>query len=125
MIDKPLILVVDGDPEERTRLYSILARGGRDVATADTGLSALKDVVRRHPDLVLSEVELPDLAASQFLEQLRRVSLHPRVIFTSRRKGQARSAEALEAAGEEVLRGPCRETDVIGAVDRALRPHLS
>ncbi len=60
--EKPLILVVDDEPDFRTLLRDILVRLNYGVAEAATGAEALTKAMEQRPDAILMDQRLPDFA---------------------------------------------------------------
>ena len=67
----PLILVVDDNPPLRYALGRTLRQHGFDVVEAATGEDALKLSATEHPDLVLLDVNLPDMDGTTVLREIR------------------------------------------------------
>jgi twitching motility two-component system response regulator PilH len=59
------ILIVDDSPTERHYLSEILARGGFDVVTSDSGEDALQKARALLPDLILMDVVMPGMNGFQ------------------------------------------------------------
>jgi CheY-like chemotaxis protein len=57
----PTILVVDDDPGLRHALVELLEKSGYTVEQASDGLMALRQIARQVPDLILSDVHMPQL----------------------------------------------------------------
>ena len=57
----PTILVVDDDPRLRHALGELLVTAGFTVDQASDGLMALRQIARRVPDLILTDVYMPNL----------------------------------------------------------------
>jgi CheY-like chemotaxis protein len=57
----PIILVVDDDPDIRDVLADGLEDAGYQVEHAGDGISALKQIARRAPDLILCDVRMPHM----------------------------------------------------------------
>jgi len=58
---KPWVLAVDDDPLQIEILHKLLHETGLELACARSGSEALESVNRRKPDLVLLDVQLPDI----------------------------------------------------------------
>lgn len=71
MDDQSHVLVVDDDTETLTLLREILSKEGYDVGTAMDGKSALDHINNRVPDLVMSDIHMPDLDGMALLAELR------------------------------------------------------
>jgi CheY-like chemotaxis protein len=73
MVNPPLtVLVVDDEPSIREFLTDVLAGAGYVVRTAAHGRAALIDVEAVPPDLVLSDVFMPELDGWSLAAELRR-----------------------------------------------------
>jgi CheY-like chemotaxis protein len=57
----PTILVVDDDPGLRHALVELLENTGYAVEQASDGLMVLRQIARHVPDLILSDVQMPQL----------------------------------------------------------------
>ena len=65
------ILIVDDDAETLALLHEILSKEGYDISTAPHPKAALERIAERAPDLVMSDIHMPDMDGLAFLEQLR------------------------------------------------------
>ena len=59
--DKPLVLVADDDPTHRMVIQEVLQQSGFRVLTAADGKVGLEMFVRAKPDVVLLDVEMPEM----------------------------------------------------------------
>ena len=84
------VLIVDDHADFRDSASALLESEGFAVvgAVAD-GASALAAVERLRPDVVLLDVQLPDLDGFAVAEQLAATSRPPRVVLISSRDGSA------------------------------------
>lgn len=87
------VLVVDDERKIREVVGSYLTREGYTVLFAETGEAALDLALREHPDLVVLDLKLPDLAGEEVARAIRKVSELPIIMLT------AKSAEADRLAG--------------------------
>ena len=69
---KPQVLVVDDDPSIRTSIAMLLAAAGYVVNTAKNGFDALLQLRKTLPDLIVSELNLPEMSGFEFLSVVRR-----------------------------------------------------
>jgi len=65
------ILVVDDDPDARTRLRTVLERNGWTVSEAGNGREALDIVAHAPPQLILLDLTMPVMDGFAFLHELR------------------------------------------------------
>jgi two-component system response regulator FlrC len=64
------ILIVDDEQNMRVALFEALSRNGHEVAVAENGQMALEMIARHPPDLVVTDIKMPEMDG---LELLRRV----------------------------------------------------
>ncbi len=80
------VLIVDDHPSFRASARTLLeAEGYEIVGEAETGAGALQAVKELKPDLVLLDVQLPDIDGFEVAEQLRELADPPAVVLTSSR----------------------------------------
>ena len=66
------ILLVDDDPSLRLSMAEALDEIGFSVRSAENGLSALIEIEREIPDIVLSDLNMPRMSGFEFLRVVRR-----------------------------------------------------
>jgi DNA-binding NarL/FixJ family response regulator len=82
------VLIVDDHPSFRASARTLLeAEGYEVVGEAENGAQAVEAVKALHPDLVLLDVQLPDLDGFQVADRLRKLADPPAVVLTSSRDG--------------------------------------
>ena len=82
---KKHILIIDDEPTWLKISSHILRTCGYDVHTAGSGKEALKALVSYKPDLILSDVRMPDMNGFDLVDSLKRIPPASRtpVIFFS------------------------------------------
>ena len=98
------ILVVDDFREFRELLADILRRRGYQVFCAANGFDAIELCDRERPNLLITELDLPDFDGSELCRQIRASSSVPVLALTARSQGQR--SKALEAGACVVLTKP-------------------
>ena len=96
------VLIVDDHPSFRASARTLLeAEGFEVVGEAEDGESAIRAVGELHPDLVLLDIQLPDVDGFEVAERLRELDERAAVILTSSRDGKdyARWVECSGARG--------------------------
>jgi DNA-binding NarL/FixJ family response regulator len=82
------VLIVDDHPSFRASARRLLAAEGFDVVgEAEDGASALAEAARLLPELVLLDVQLPDIDGFEVASRLTRGGGGPAVVLTSSRDG--------------------------------------
>jgi CheY-like chemotaxis protein len=113
-----LILIVDDFKDDREMYGHYLTRSGFDVNLATDGQEALDKAFQLHPDLILMDLWLPQIAGWEAIRQLRaneKTKRIPIVVLTAR---AFVSAGALGCEG--CLIKPCRPEDLLVEVMRVL-----
>lgn len=90
------ILVVEDDESMRELLRMHLSAAGYDVRIAEDGIAAGYAVLKTTPDLIICDIEMPNMDGLQFVAALREDKSLPKipVIFlTSHEEGDARARE--------------------------------
>jgi DNA-binding NarL/FixJ family response regulator len=96
------VLIVDDHPSFRASARTLLESEGYDVVgEAEDGASAIRAVAELHPDLVLLDIQLPDVDGFEVAERLKELEDRPAVVLTSSRDGKdyARCIECSGAKG--------------------------
>jgi len=69
--DRPLVLVVEDDPETRRFLVTALTGAGLRTEEAHNGLQALEKAFATTPDLVLADIAVPGIDGIELCRRLR------------------------------------------------------
>jgi CheY-like chemotaxis protein len=68
---KPQILVVDDEPSVRESLGMLLVASGYEVAEAESGISALSHLDRTVPDLIVTDLHMPQMSGIELISYVR------------------------------------------------------
>jgi DNA-binding NarL/FixJ family response regulator len=111
------VLIVDDHPSFRASVRRLLEAEGFDViGEAGTGEAAIAAAERLAPDLVLLDVQLPDLDGFEVAARLSALGLPSAVILTSSRN----SSEYGPLVSEAAVRGFVPKAELSGAALTAL-----
>ncbi len=89
MTNQNVILAVDDQPMTLAAVADILQDAGYDVLTAPNGLKALQIMEEQMPDLIVSDVVMPEMDGYQFYEAVRATStwrMIPFIFLTAQRE---------------------------------------
>jgi CheY-like chemotaxis protein len=78
-LDGVVVLVVDDSPDALELVGHVLRSHGATVVTAERAVEALRIVEKSPPDVLLSDIGLPDMDGYQLLEEIRRLEERKRV----------------------------------------------
>jgi two-component system, OmpR family, KDP operon response regulator KdpE len=99
------ILVVNYQPDVRRSLRFALTPDGHIVTEADRGAAALEVVRRRETDLIVLDLDLPDLDGLQVIKRIRYARSHVRIIVLSDR-GDETAKLALDRGADDYVTKP-------------------
>lgn len=116
------ILVVDDNADMRDYLRHLLEGRGYRIELAKNGLDALDKVGRSRPDLVLSDLMMPELDGLGLLARLRANDATKDVPFIalSARAGEESKIEGLNAGADDYLVKPFSSRELFARVDSAI-----
>ncbi|MFE9645178.1 response regulator transcription factor [Streptomyces sp. NPDC006365] len=115
------LLVVDDDVGVRDVLTMALELLGFEVTCAATGHQALRLVTRRAPDLVLLDVNLPDVDGFEVCRTLRERDLTMPVLFLSGRSAVDDRVRGLDLGGDDFITKPFELKEVAARIRALLR----
>ncbi len=112
------ICIVDDDTDVLATLAGYFERAGHGVIAARTGSEGIRAVGHGSPDVVLLDLELPDISGIEVLEAIRGVN--PVVLVLSGHVDTARAIDAMRMGAEGVLSKPIDLELLAAATDRAI-----
>jgi DNA-binding response OmpR family regulator len=119
---RKLILVVDDDPEIRELAVILLRGAGYHVRQAASGIEALSEARDSSPELVLLDVNLPDMDGWEVLRILRSdedLRNLPVMMFTVH--GEVRDkVHALQDGAQDYIQKPFSHDELLDRVGRIL-----
>lgn len=117
---KPLILVVDDEPQMRRLLTLTLESAGYRTLVAEKGQEALILVAQQRPALVLLDLGLPDVGGLEVLRRLREWSAVP-VVILSVQDAESDKVAALDQGADDYVTKPFHTGELLARVRVALR----
>lgn len=117
------ILVLDDRPLNREFMTTLLAYCGHTVAEANDGVEGLERVRERRPDLVITDILMPNMDGEEFTRRLRSAPQTrdvPVIIYTATYRAREARAVADRVQVRQVLAKPCEPKTILAAVAEAL-----
>ncbi len=118
MENRPLVLVVDDQPEITKLVALSLEAEGFRVVTASDGQEALANLADANPDAVLLDVMMPGMSGMDVLREVREHHPVP-VVLLSARSSAASVSEGLDLGADDYVTKPFHPTE-LGARIRAV-----
>jgi len=118
------ILVVEDDQQFRLMLEQMLIQDRHQVATASNGVDGLKSYQQNHPDLIITDILMPEKDGIEFIIEIQKNNPQSRIIAISggRRSVSAefnlKSAELLGVSASLIK--PFSRSDLRDAIQKAL-----
>lgn len=118
-----LILVIDDEQMLRRTLRAILERAGHTVREAEDGNDGLSQLSAETPDLVITDIIMPNREGAEMIGEMRRLAPDLPIIAMS--GGGSRGGEMFLTLAERLgasatLSKPIRQADLLAAVDACL-----
>ncbi len=120
MESKKRILVVDDEQEITFVLRSGLTKHGYDVRVAGDGEAALDLFQAWTPDLVITDLAMPNLNGLKLCQRLRETSTVP-IVILSVKGDEATKIEALDIGADDYITKPFGMGELLARVRAALR----
>jgi two-component system cell cycle response regulator DivK len=117
----PLVLIVDDAKDNREGYAQYLQFCGFRTAEAETGLDALTEALRTHPDVILLDMRLPGIDGVEVTRRLRAGGFESTpIIALSACVTEADIAAALASGCDAFLAKPCLPETVVDEIKRQL-----
>ncbi len=120
MTSKARILVVDDDLSNREALLSILEKEGYDVHTQSDAPSALRYIEQKRPDLIISDLRMPDMDGLEFLKKVKKGHSSIEVILLTAYGTVEVAVEAMREGAYDFITKPVKRADLLRTVHKAL-----
>jgi two-component system KDP operon response regulator KdpE len=114
------ILIVDDEPQITRVLRHSLSAHRFDVRTAADGVSALDTFGDWHPNLLITDLQMPEMDGIELCRSIRKVSNIPIIVLSVR--GDERSKiKALDVGADDYVTKPFGMNEVLARIRAALR----
>jgi CheY-like chemotaxis protein len=117
---RPVVLVVEDDAQVRQMLGQALPLYGYDVELAAGGAEALQTYQRKHFDLVLLDVLMPDMDGPATLRALQGINAEVRCLFMTGWPGRYSGSTLLDVGSAGVVAKPFTLAQLCEQMARAL-----
>ncbi|EKD27604.1 MAG: response regulator receiver modulated diguanylate cyclase [uncultured bacterium] len=116
--NKPLILIVDDNPQNLKVLGNMLTEQDYDIGVAQSGMAALEFVKTAIPDLILLDVMMPEMDG---YETCKKVKLHHAlksvpIIFLTAKTDSEDIIKGFEAGGIDYVTKPFKSVELLARV---------
>ena len=120
MTDQARILVVDDEPQLTRVLRTGLKSRGYDVRAAADGIAGFEAFNDWHPDLVITDLAMPNVDGLELTRRLRAISTVPIIVLSA--KGEEKTkVEALDLGADDYVTKPFGIDELLARVRASLR----
>jgi two-component system KDP operon response regulator KdpE len=120
MTERSRILVVDDEPQLTRVLRTGLKSRGYDVRAAADGLTGFETFRDWHPDLVITDLAMPNVDGLELCRRLRAISQVP-IIVLSAKGEETTKVEALDLGADDFVTKPFGIDELLARVRASLR----
>lgn len=114
------ILIVDDERQIVRMLRASLQSSGYEVLTANDGVDALRQFESERPDLIITDLAMPEMNGLELTQSIRRVAQTP-IIVLSVRDTDVMKVHALDEGADDYLTKPFSMPELLARVRAALR----
>src|SRR3954468_14893415 len=114
------ILVVDDEPQITRVLRTTLSSRGYSVRTAGDGDEALEVMRGWQPDVVITDLSMPNMPGLELTRRIRSKSQMPIIVLSVRGEEKAK-VEALDAGADDYVTKPFNMQELLARVRASLR----
>ncbi|MGB7100850.1 MAG: response regulator [Xanthobacteraceae bacterium] len=117
------VLVIDNEPQIRRLLRASFELQGFSVFEAETGAVGLRIATMSTPDLIILDLNLPDLEGSEVLERIRSWSNVPMIVLSTH-SDEREKVRLLKLGADDYIVKPFGIAELLARGEAALRRHL-
>jgi len=121
--EKQRILIVDDEPQITRVLRRSLTTHGYEVRSAADGESALETFGDWSPNLVITDLSMPNVSGLDLCRKLRKISSVPIIILSVRGEEQTK-VEALDSGADDYIMKPFGMDELLARIRATLRRTL-
>lgn len=120
MKQKQRVLIADDEPQIGRVMRTGLSTHGFDVRVAADGEAALDLFNDWHPELVITDLSMPNMGGLEFCRRLRLISDVPLIVLSVKSEERVK-VEALDAGADDYVTKPFGMNELLARIRAALR----
>ena len=114
------VLVVEDNVLHRDLVRAILREAGYSVTTAENGAHALIEIGKRNYELLMLDVDLPQMTGFELLATIRGYGIETPAIFFTAKPGEEVEVEGLKLGAADFIRKPIAKQALLTRIERTL-----
>lgn len=116
------ILIIDDSSFQRRILSSLLKEAGHTIFTATNGSEGMDIAAREKPDLIITDLLMPDYDGYTFLSKVKSAGITSPVLIVTSDIQTATRDRCLALGAKGVMNKPVKKEALYNMVDRMLSP---
>lgn len=121
MIDKKRILIVDDEVETAKLIARYFERKGYEATPVENGLVGLNLLSKHNFDIIISDINMPQMSGIEFVKQAKEVSPNLIVILLTGYGSLGTAREAIKIGVNDYLLKPVQLEELQASINRALK----
>lgn len=114
------ILVVE-DSKFQSKMIKKALENDHDVTLADNGMEALKSIERDKPDLILSDLVMPEMDGFEFLGKSKELNYQIPIVMLTSDTQDITKEKCLALGAKTVLKKPFKSDNLLEAIQNHLK----
>ncbi len=114
------ILVVEDNKDNMALISLHLKNAGYELTTAEDGIEALMHLGKKQFDIIVSDVDMPNLDGFKLLEMVNQKGITAPILFVTARTEEADEAKGLELGAVDYIKKPIKKEILLMRVKKAL-----
>jgi len=123
MAQRKTLLIVDDDQDLRGAIAEQLQAEAFDTVEADTGALGIRRAVEARPDVILLDVDLPDMDGREACRRMRQEGVSAPVIMLTAAAADEDTVQGLEAGANDYVTKPYKFAVLLARIRAQLRSH--
>jgi two-component system KDP operon response regulator KdpE len=120
MMKKPVILVVDDEPQILRVMRASLSARGYEVRTAAGGQEAIDEIRKQAPDLIILDLVMPEISGLEVCRRVREFSSVP-IIVLSAKGSESDKVAALDIGADDYVTKPFGMDELLARIRAVMR----
>ncbi|MCG7923899.1 MAG: EAL domain-containing protein [Candidatus Thiodiazotropha taylori] len=121
--DNKCILFIEDEKDTRTVYTDFFQRRVTTVVSAENGKEGLSKFLLHKPDMVVTDIKMPDMNGIELIKSIREIDDHVPIIIFSAYVGEDFLLEEIKEMVNEVVAKPANTTLLSETIDRLLENH--